>query len=113
MSPQLPKADWGLRQPYTSARAATLRQPQMWHRKTFLRPAIDDNVYEHFVVTVDWVKYTTGVIRDLFQADYSKDFGSDRFLGVFLSSRAVSSLAEAGIPTLPSWMISFAVNFFP
>jgi hypothetical protein len=47
------------------------------------------------------------------RADYSNDFGSDRFLGDFLSSSAVSSVAQAGTLTLPSRMISFALSFRP
>src|SRR5579864_2683839 len=44
---------------------------------------------------------------------YCSDFGSDLFTGDFLSSRATSSRALAGTPTLPPRMISFAVSFLP
>ena len=44
---------------------------------------------------------------------YCRDFGSDLFLGDFLFSTESNSLAAAGTPTLPSRMISLALNFLP
>ncbi len=44
---------------------------------------------------------------------YSSDFGSDLFIGDLVLSRESSSCAQAGTPTLPSRMISFALSFLP
>ena len=44
---------------------------------------------------------------------YSSDFGSDLFIGDFVLSRESSSCEQAGTPTLPSRMISFALSFLP
>ena len=45
------------------------------------------------------------------QPVYCSDLGSDLFFGVFLSSRAISSLAEGGAFTLPPRMMSLALSF--
>ena len=44
---------------------------------------------------------------------YSSDFGSDLFIGDLVLSRESNSCAQAGTPTLPSRMISFALTFLP
>ena len=44
---------------------------------------------------------------------YCRDFGSDLFLGDFVFSSESNSLAAAGTPTLPSRMISLALNSLP
>ncbi len=45
------------------------------------------------------------------QLVHCSDLGSDLFFGVFLSSRAISSLAEGGAFTLPPQMMSLALSF--
>jgi len=47
------------------------------------------------------------------QVLYSSDFGSERFLGLFLSNNETSSAAHVGFFTLPSLMICFALSFWP
>src|SRR5579863_5514910 len=44
---------------------------------------------------------------------YCSDFGSERFLGLFLSRSATSSAAQAGLFTFPPRMISFALSLLP
>ena len=44
---------------------------------------------------------------------YSSDFGSDLLTGDLVLSSVTRSFAQAGMPTLPSRIISFAVSFFP
>src|SRR5579864_3489451 len=44
---------------------------------------------------------------------YCSDFGSERFLGDFLSSSDTSSAAQAGFFTFPPRMMSLALNFCP
>ena len=63
------------------------------------------------ITSPNWLKkdYGRGAIH--INPVYWSDLGSDLFFGVFLFSRAISSLAEGGDFTLPPRIISLALSF--